>query len=85
MKKRDYGAEYRRRKELKKQAKEEAIMHVRAASEALQAVLTGHRVSHDQWTNDVERANKCITMAFNKDDEVFELSKFLVRKYESCE
>ena len=81
MKKRDYRAEYRRKKELKKQAQEEGRKHFRAASKALKAVLTGHRMSHDRWAEDVERANRCITMAFNKDNEVFELSKALVRKY----
>ena len=81
MKKRDYRAEYRRKKELRKQAQEEATKHFRVASKALKAVLTGHRMSHDKWIEDVERANRCITMAFIKDDEVFRLSKALVRKY----
>jgi len=63
-------------------ATKELKQHIHAATEALNAVLTGYRLSHDRWTEDVERANNCITMAFNKDDDVFELSKFLIRKYD---
>ena len=82
MKKRDYKTEYRRQKELKEEAREEARKHFRAASKALKAVLTGYRLSHDRWAEDVERANSCIKMAFDKDDAVFELSKFLIKKYD---
>ena len=65
--------------------KEEAISHFKAASAALTAVLTGYRQSVDEWTDDVERANECIRMAFKKDDEVFEIANVLLRKYNALE
>ena len=61
--------------------KEEPRSHFKAASAALTAVLTGYRQSVDEWTDDVERANECIRMAFKKDDEMFEVAGALERKY----
>ena len=62
--------------------KKEARSHLKAASAALSAVLTGYRQSVDEWTDDVERANECIRMALKKDDEVFEISRVLTKKYD---
>ena len=59
----------------------ESMRHFRAATEALQAVLTGYRLSHDQWVSDIEQANRCIQMSFEKNDKVFDISKVLLRKY----
>jgi|TARA_R110000744_G_scaffold272648_1_gene385546 hypothetical protein len=59
----------------------EPSKHLQAATEALEAVLTGYRLSHDQWTGDIDKANVCLNMAFNKNDKVFDLSKFLLRRY----
>lgn len=72
-----------KRKTIREQRKinKESMRHFRAATEALQAVLTGYRLSHDQWTNDVEQANRCIQMSFEKNDDVFDISKVLLRKY----
>jgi len=83
MKKRDYRAEYRRKKELRKQAKIEATKHFKIAKDALWAVITGYRQSHQLWADDVQRANECIKMAFRKDDRVFEEANILLRKYKS--
>ena len=59
----------------------ESLRHFKAATEALQAVLTGYRLSHDQWVSDIEQANRCIRMSFEKNDKVFDISKVLLRKY----
>ena len=61
--------------------KEETRSHFKAASAALDAVLTGYRQSVDEWTDDVERASECMRMALKKNDEVFEISKVLTKKY----
>ena len=60
-----------------------SLRHFEAATEALQAVLTGYRLSHDQWVSDIEQANRCIQMSFEKNDKVFDISKVLLRKYQS--
>ena len=62
--------------------KEETRSHFKVASAALNAVLTGYRQSIDEWTDDVERANECIRMALKKNDEVFETSRVLTKKYD---
>ena len=62
--------------------KEETISHFKAASAALTAVLTGYRQSEATWMDDVERANECIRMSFEKNDDVFEESEILINKYE---
>ena len=85
MKKRDYRAEYRRKKELRKQAQEESRKHFKIASEAMKAVSTGYRQSHAMWSDDMDKAQRCIKMAFDKNDEVFELARVLIRKYKSLE
>jgi len=59
----------------------ESLRHFEVATKALKAVLTGHRMSHDQWAGDVEQANRCIKMAFSKNDEVFTVANNLLRKY----
>ena len=85
MRVRDHKKEYSRRKQLmiERQVgiKEEPRSHFKAASAALTAVLTGYRQSVDEWTDDVERANECMRMALKKNDEVFEISKVLTKKY----
>ena len=87
MKKRDYKAEYRRRKfrklERKAKARENSVSHFKIASEAMKAVSTGYRQSHAMWSDDMEKAQTCIRMAFDKNDEVFHLAKVLIRKYKS--
>ena len=85
MKKRDYRAEYRRKKERRKQAQKEARKHFKIASEAMKAVSTGYRQSHAMWSDDMDKAQRCIKMAFDKNDEVFELARVLIRKYKSLE
>ena len=85
MKKRDYRAEYRRKKQLRKQAQEESRKHFKIASEAMKAVSTGYRQSHAMWSDDMDKAQRCIKMAFDKNDEVFELARVLIRKYKSLE
>ena len=56
--------------------------HFKAASEALTAVLSGYRQSESTWMDDVEKANECIRMSFKKNDEVFEIAKDLLEKYQ---
>ena len=74
MKKRDYKAEYRRRKfrklERKAKARENSVSHFKIES-------------HAMWSDDMEKAQTCIRMAFDKNDEVFHLAKVLIRKYKS--
>ena len=66
MKKRDYRAEYRRKKERRKQAQKEARKHFKIASEAMKAVSTGYRQSHAMWSDDLDKAQRCIKMVFDK-------------------
>jgi hypothetical protein len=49
----------------------------------MKAVSTGYRQSHAMWSDDMEKAQTCIRMAFDKNDEVFHLAKVLIRKYKS--
>jgi len=81
---RNHQSEYARRKyqklERKAKAKKEAVKHFQAALDALWAVMTGYRKNDDDWSYDIERANKCLRMAFKKDDEVFKLSRALIEK-----
>jgi len=67
---------------MERQAKAEkvAIGHFQAASDALWAVMTGYRRNDDEWSYDIERANRCLRMAFEKDDRVFEVSRALIEK-----
>ena len=56
--------------------------HLKVASEALTAVLSGYRQSEATWIDDVEKANETIRMSFKKNDDVFEAAKNLIDKYE---
>ena len=87
MRVRDHKKEYRRKKQLEmgRQAGKAPVSHFKIASDALWAVITGYRQSHDLWTDDVDRANECIRMAFKKDDKVFEIANVLLRKYNALE
>tara|TARA_Y100000310_G_scaffold277930_1_gene296057 strand:- start:103 stop:351 length:249 start_codon:yes stop_codon:yes gene_type:complete len=66
----------------KTKTKVEQPRHFKVASEALRAVLSGYRQSEATWMDDVERANECIRMSFEKNDDVFEESEILINKYE---
>ncbi len=88
MKKRNYKAEYQRQKELKefrwqreKRSHQETAKYLNAAIKAHRTVITGGRMNHDEWLYDLDRANDCITMAFQKNDELFDIANALIRKY----
>ena len=55
----------------------ESKQHLRAATETLTAVLTGYRQSEQNWIDDIEEAHRCLRMAFEKNDEVFEILESL--------
>jgi len=86
--KRDHKAEYQRRKELKELRKQqerkkhkETAKYLNAAITAHRTVITGGRMNHDEWLYDLDRANNCIKMAFEKNDDLFDIAKALTRKY----
>ena len=83
--KKEYNTRKKRTMERRAKARKAAVSHFKAASDALWAVITGYRQSHELWADDVERANKCIRMAFKKDDEVFEIANVLLRNYNALE
>tara|TARA_R100000005_G_scaffold95912_1_gene79462 strand:+ start:975 stop:1244 length:270 start_codon:yes stop_codon:yes gene_type:complete len=86
--KRDHKAEYKRRKELKelrkqqeKEKHKETAKYLNAAIAAHRTVITGGYMNHDEWSYDLDRANECIKMAFEKNDDLFPITKALTRKY----
>ena len=83
--KKEYSTRKKRTMERRAKARKAAVSHFKVASDALWAVITGYRQSHELWADDVERANECLRMAFKKDDEVFEIANTLLRKYRALE